>query len=203
MSVRQKVSQRSVFTAKCPYGDMSLRRSVLTVKCPYGEVSLRRIVLTAMCPYGEVSLRRSVLTAKCPHGEVSSRWSVLTAKCPCGEVCLRRTVLWRSVERRKVLRPKVQEPSRPSTHTSPSSNLYCEEVGNAGQIWLTQQVQCAEVSAVAFFCYVKIPKIKFVVPYFQERLSKRQLFYKQPLVWQWLQRIRGRRLCIYYATAFR
>ena len=44
MSVRQKVSRRSVLTAKCPHGEMSLRRSVRTAKCPYGELS-----------YGEVS----------------------------------------------------------------------------------------------------------------------------------------------------
>ena len=49
MSVRQKVSRRSVFTAKCPHGEMSLRRSVRTVKCPYGEVSIRRNVRTTKC----------------------------------------------------------------------------------------------------------------------------------------------------------
>ena len=46
-------------------------------------------------------------------------------------------------------------------------------------------------------------KIAFVLPYFPELSSKRRPFYKQPLVWQRLQRIRDRRLCIYYATAFR
>ena len=44
MSVRKKVSRRSVLTAKCPHGEMSLRRSVRTAKCPYGEVSVRRKV---------------------------------------------------------------------------------------------------------------------------------------------------------------
>ena len=39
-------------------------------------------------------------------------------------------------------------------------------------------------------------KLAFVVPYFQECLSKRRPIYKQPLVWRCLQRIRDRRLCI-------
>ena len=54
----------------------SLRRNVrtaksLTAKCPYGEVSLRQSVLTAKCPHDEMSLRQSVHTAKCPYGEMS------------------------------------------------------------------------------------------------------------------------------------
>ena len=44
ITVRHKVSLQSVFTAKCPYGEMSVRRSVRTVKYPYGEMS-----------YGEIS----------------------------------------------------------------------------------------------------------------------------------------------------
>ena len=42
-------------TAKCPYGEVSLRGSVLTAKCPYGEVSVRQNVRTAKCAYGEMS----------------------------------------------------------------------------------------------------------------------------------------------------
>ena len=56
----KNILQRNVRTAKS-----------LTAKCPYGEVSLRRSVLTAKCPHGEMSLRRSVRTAKCPYGELS------------------------------------------------------------------------------------------------------------------------------------
>ena len=55
MSVRQKVSRRNVLTAKCPYGEVSLRQSVLTAKCPYGKMSVRRNVRTAKSPYGEMS----------------------------------------------------------------------------------------------------------------------------------------------------
>ena len=53
MSVRQKVSRRSVLTAKCSYCEVSSRRNIPTAKCPYDEVSVRRTVL-----------RRSVLRRK-------------------------------------------------------------------------------------------------------------------------------------------
>ena len=114
-------------------------------------MSLRRSVLTAKCPHGEMSLRRSVRTANCP-----------TAKCPTAKSLLR----------------KVREPSRSSTHTPPSRYLYCEEVVNPGQICLITQ----GISAVAFFLRRKdTGKTAFLVPYFQERLSNRKPFYKQPL----------------------
>ena len=69
----------------------SLRRNFrteksLTAKCPYGEVSLRRNVFTAKCPYGEVSVRRRVRTANCPTAKCRTAKSV-TAKSP-GAICI-------------------------------------------------------------------------------------------------------------------
>ena len=43
-SLRRNVRTAKSLTAKCPYGEVSVRRSVRTAKCPYGELS-----------YGEMS----------------------------------------------------------------------------------------------------------------------------------------------------
>ena len=58
ISVRQKVSRRSVLTAKCPHGEMSLRRSIRTAKCQYGEKY-----------YGEMSHGEKSYGKKSGHGE--------------------------------------------------------------------------------------------------------------------------------------
>ena len=177
MSVRQRVSRQSVLTAKCPYGEVSLRRSVLTAKCPYGEVSLRRSVLTAKCPYGEVSVRRSVRTANCP-----------TVKCP-------------SAKSLRAKSPGMLQTVDPHpTQQQCALRRGCEP--RSDMFEPARSMRWGQCSGL-FLRRKDTGKIAFVVPYFQERLSKRRPFYKQPLVWQWLQRIRGRRLCIYYATAFR
>ena len=56
MSVRQKVSWRSVLTAKCPHGEMSLRQSVRKAKCSYCEMS-----------YGEMSHGKKSYHEKSGH----------------------------------------------------------------------------------------------------------------------------------------
>ena len=56
MSVRQKVRRRSVLTAKCPHGELSVRRTVRAAKCPYGEMS-----------YGEMSYGEKSYGEKSGH----------------------------------------------------------------------------------------------------------------------------------------
>ena len=67
MSVRQKVSRWSVLTAKCVYGEVSLRPSVLTAKSPHGETSSRRSVPTTKCPHGELFCGEKTYGEKSGH----------------------------------------------------------------------------------------------------------------------------------------
>ena len=60
----------SIGTAKCPYGEMSMRRNAGAAKCPYGEMSIRRNIHTAKCPYGEMSYGE-ISYGEMSHGEMS------------------------------------------------------------------------------------------------------------------------------------
>ena len=60
MSVRQKVSRRSVLTAKCPYGEVSVRRSVRTAKCPTAKSPTAKSP-TAKSPVTENSIQSCIL----------------------------------------------------------------------------------------------------------------------------------------------
>ena len=80
MSIRQKVSQQSVLTAKCPYGEVYLRWSVFTAKCPHGELSLQQNVSKAKWPYGKLPvrsyfIRRNALPRKILRRKVQQRAS--------------------------------------------------------------------------------------------------------------------------------
>ena len=73
--------RQNFHTAKFSYGEL-----VFTAKSPYGEISvrrnfLRRNILTAKFPYGEISLRRNFFTAKYPTAKYLTA-KYLTAKLP-------------------------------------------------------------------------------------------------------------------------
>ena len=83
MSERQKVSRRSVLTAKFPYGKVSPQRNVLTPKYPHGEMFLPRSVRTAKHPggkisYGEISFGRKFYCEKSGHVNKRDPWVKVT-----------------------------------------------------------------------------------------------------------------------------
>merc|ERR1712237_320264 len=85
------------YSKKRIYGGMSIRRKGLTAngptaKCSYGELSVRRIVRTAKCTYGEMYVRRNVRTAKCTYGKLYVRQKGIRRK-GVRQKGLRRTVL--------------------------------------------------------------------------------------------------------------